>query len=294
MSMRIQYLGTGAAEGVPAIFCNCNVCKTARLRGGREIRTRSQVWIDGCISMDFPPDAYMHSVRFGLDFSAMKHLFVTHSHMDHFYAHDFILRGYKYAHGMTEPTLHIWCNAEVAKVFAECTAREMTPQVGKGIELHVLKAYEPVCMDGYFVTPLPARHDCKEDCFVYHIRKGNANILYLNDTGRLYPEVYEYLKRVGAKFDLVSFDCTLGKETRGENARHMGIGDNMAVKAALEQCGVVDSSTRYVITHFSHNSGLLQETLAEMEKEYGVTAAYDGLEIRLHSEYKEENNEILP
>lgn len=44
--MKIKYLGTGAAEGIPALFCRCAICNEARKRGGRELRTRSQAIID--------------------------------------------------------------------------------------------------------------------------------------------------------------------------------------------------------------------------------------------------------
>lgn len=44
--MKIKYLGTAAAEGVPAIFCRCEVCRKSKAAGGRNIRTRSQSIID--------------------------------------------------------------------------------------------------------------------------------------------------------------------------------------------------------------------------------------------------------
>ena len=44
--MKITYLGTGAAEGVPALFCNCDTCRTVRALGGREIRSRTQILVD--------------------------------------------------------------------------------------------------------------------------------------------------------------------------------------------------------------------------------------------------------
>ena len=44
--MKIKYLGTGAAEGIPALFWRCAICNEARKRGGRELRTRSQAIID--------------------------------------------------------------------------------------------------------------------------------------------------------------------------------------------------------------------------------------------------------
>lgn len=28
--MKLQYLGTAAAEGIPALFCSCPVCTAAR------------------------------------------------------------------------------------------------------------------------------------------------------------------------------------------------------------------------------------------------------------------------
>ena len=33
--MKIKYLGTAAAEGVPAIFCDCETCRYVRKHGGK-------------------------------------------------------------------------------------------------------------------------------------------------------------------------------------------------------------------------------------------------------------------
>ena len=38
--MKLQYLGTAAAEGWPALFCTCDNCARARAAGGKNIRTR--------------------------------------------------------------------------------------------------------------------------------------------------------------------------------------------------------------------------------------------------------------
>ena len=32
--MKIQYLGTAAAEGLPALFCGCEICQNARKTKG--------------------------------------------------------------------------------------------------------------------------------------------------------------------------------------------------------------------------------------------------------------------
>ena len=44
--MKLKYLGTAAAEGVPALFCTCEVCRKSMELGGKNIRTRSQAIID--------------------------------------------------------------------------------------------------------------------------------------------------------------------------------------------------------------------------------------------------------
>ena len=75
--MKIAYLGTGAAEGIPAIFCSCPYCSGVRLRGGKEIRSRSQILIDGELSVEFPPDAFYHAAA-GARLNEIKYVLVTH------------------------------------------------------------------------------------------------------------------------------------------------------------------------------------------------------------------------
>ena len=70
--MKVQYLGTAAAEGWPGMFCHCKNCEEARRRGGRDIRTRCQTLIDDVLFLDFPPDTYYHALQFGIDASAVK------------------------------------------------------------------------------------------------------------------------------------------------------------------------------------------------------------------------------
>ena len=69
--MKIQFLGTAAAEAAPAVFCACDHCRYAREKGGKEIRTRSGALIDGKIKIDFGPDSYAHSLQYGLDYSLL-------------------------------------------------------------------------------------------------------------------------------------------------------------------------------------------------------------------------------
>ena len=59
--MKLTYLGTAAAEGFPAMFCNCEYCKRARESGERRnYRTRSQALINDDLLIDLPADTMAH------------------------------------------------------------------------------------------------------------------------------------------------------------------------------------------------------------------------------------------
>lgn len=279
--MQITYLGTGAAEGVPALFCNCAYCRGVKARRGREIRSRAQVLLDGELSIDFPPDAFLHAAYFGVDLSAVKYLLVTHSHMDHFSAHELILRGYKYAHGMTSKDLRIYANEEIGEVFAESTRREMKPVVAEGIHMHTVGAFEELSFGDWRVYTLPARHTSREP-LVFLLEKGGKRVLHLSDTGALSGECYSFLKEIGgAPYDLITFDCTFLFGETAEGARHMGLDENARTFEKLASLGLADGHTLRVLTHFSHNSAPSLEAISRAEREFGAIGAYDGLTLEI-------------
>ena len=277
--MKIRFLGTGAAEGVPAMFCNCAYCNEIRRMGESEFRTRAQVLIDGVLSVDFPPEAYAHALKFGVNYSKLKCVLVTHSHMDHFYAHDFILRGYKYA--QISGVLEIYGNSEVKAVYEECTAREMKPEVAPNIRLNEISAYTEFNVGEYKVITVPAQHSAVEEALLFYIERDGKGYLHLHDTGRISDSAFSFLKERGAKAHVVAFDCTFIERTGGEVSRHMGICDDMLMKQKLENFGITNAQTRYIITHFSHNPNPTRARLKQIEKEYGVTAAYDGMTVEI-------------
>ena len=61
--MKIQILGTAAAEGWPALFCNCEACRRAREKGGKNIRTRAGTLIDDQLLIDFSADTIDRRIR---------------------------------------------------------------------------------------------------------------------------------------------------------------------------------------------------------------------------------------
>ena len=74
---QIQILGSAAAEGIPAIFCNCRVCREAWQNGGKDIRMRAAYKINEHVRIDFGPDSIAQEYRYQLHSENLKHLFIT-------------------------------------------------------------------------------------------------------------------------------------------------------------------------------------------------------------------------
>ncbi len=277
--MKITFLGTGAAEGFPAVFCSCKNCSAVRFNK-EEYRTRSQVLIDGELSVDFPPEAYVHSLRFGVDLSALKYLFVTHSHMDHFYAHDFILRGYKYAK-LESGVLNVYGNAEVVKVFGECTSREMKEDVAGNLKVNEIHAFGELKAGDYRILVLPAVHSAKEEALLFYIERGGKGYLHLYDTGALSEEAVDFLAEKGAKAQAVALDCTFLDSPHRDGTRHMCLEDCLSVRSRLLERGVADGESKFIMTHFSHNSNPVSGRVKSLGEQYGMIPAYDGFTVEI-------------
>ena len=81
--MRLTFLGTGAAEGYPALWCRCERCAVARTRGGRDLRHRSSALLNDDLLLDCGPDLVASAIKLGTDLAPVQALLVTHPHSDH-------------------------------------------------------------------------------------------------------------------------------------------------------------------------------------------------------------------
>ena len=278
--MKFKFLGTGAAEGFPAMYCGCAYCEAARKSGGRDLRTRSQAMIDEDLLIDYPSDSFVHAMQYRLRMDSVKYIFVTHSHLDHFAPEDATMRGLAFAHNIREPLVTVYGNEAVKKVY-DWAHETMIGKIKDGYTYRLLKAYEPVQAGEYTVIPLPARHDPNENCYIFVIRKGGRTILYGNDTGMLYEEVFDYLKEQKMYFDMVSLDCTMVENPVPDEGSHMGVDGVVRVKARLIANGNADGRTKFFANHFSHNGNPTQERLEKLLLPHGIMPAYDGLEVEL-------------
>ena len=274
--MKIKFLGTAASEGIPALFCMCDICKNARKTGGREIRTRCQALVNDELLIDFGPDTYLHLLRDNIDISGLGRCLVTHAHSDHLYADDIETRAQGFA--ILPPSL-----------------RPLTVMGGRGVKNAVdrygdgritedgnaifreVHAFEPTEFDGYRVIPVPAVHSTEEP-FVYVIMHGGKTLFYAHDTDILPDGTLERLRDLNVRFDLVSMDCNEGVK-HIDYVGHMNVERDLIFMEKLRMHGLVSENTVFVANHFSHNGRLPYADAVKIGGEHGFLVSYDGMEI---------------
>lgn len=287
--MKLLYMGTAAAEGIPALFCDCEFCHRARAAGGREIRTRSGAMIDGVLKLDFGPDSYLHMLRESIGYAGLRSVLITHTHGDHLALDELGYRGPFFANLPEDaPPLTVYGNGELG--------RRLESKLSDRLAYRQIRPFEPVMIEGYRVTALEAVHCLNaksgqwpvtfegsvytrsEEALFYLVEKDGQSILYAHDTDEFTPADMEYL--AGKRIDLISMDCTNGVLDL-EYIGHMGANDNLRMQEKLLANGAADGHTLFVASHFSHN-GCAE--LAELERALpGFTIAWDGLTLETPS-----------
>ena len=289
--MELLYMGTAAAEGAPALFCECEHCKYAREHGGREIRGRAGALLDGVLKLDFGPDSFRQMLDNNLDYTHLRALLVTHSHEDHFAVSDVAYRRRGFGQIRDgEPPLVVYGNERVGAM--------MERYLSDRLAYRRVKPFESLEIEGYAVTPLEAVHCISaapgagwpvvfeeraymrsEEAFIYLIEKDGASLLYAHDTDELTPADMEFLQ--GRNLNLVSMDCTNGV-LDANYIGHMGINDNLRMREKLLANGAADAHTIFVSNHFSHNGLAPYEELCRRLP--GFRVSYDDMTLNTEGE----------
>lgn len=272
--MKIKYLGTGAYEGVPSPFCDCDICNKSKTLGGRNMRSRSQALVNDDLLIEFNADTVWHYQKYGFDWHKLCGCLITHAHCDHMYVEDMEIASNTYSHKRT--ILHFYAAGigyEKIKSMERITAG--------GLCANPVETGKRFCVGGgkYSVMPMPANHDESSSPVIYSISCENKKLLYAHDTG-VFPESTWELIGKEKHFDLVSLDCTGCLALGGDWIDgHMSFGSNIAVVNRMKKCGIIDADTVIVLNYFSHNGGQTYDEMAEAAQKYGFIIAYDGLEV---------------
>lgn len=281
--MKYKYYGTAAAEAIPSIWCDCDTCERARIKGGRNIMSRSQQTIDDKILIDFSADTFMHITK-GLPIRDIHTCIITHNHGDHFYPNDLIIRYGWYAPIIKDSTpLSVYSMKPAIEQMNEVMNRELgaVQATSNRIQLHEVIPFKTFIAEGYKITPLTANHDRKAGSVIYFIEKNGKCVLHAHDTGYFPDDTWQYLLENVRHIDFASFDCTEGGNYSDNDtvSGHMNYSTVKHVREKLKNMGFIDENTICAINHFSHNGKYTYDEFPKLVKDDGFIIAYDGLEV---------------
>jgi len=275
--MKIQFLGTAAAEGIPAIFCTCENCKKSWQAGGRNIRTRSQALIDDQLLIDFPADTYTHILTHQVSMPQVHSCLITHSHQDHLYELEIAMLKKGFAHMPDDYHLTFYGTELVNDQVLPIIENKLEPDPMASFQ--IVKPFISFRAGNYSVTPLPAIHDPKSGPVFYQISDGRKTLLYAHDTHYFQDSVWDYWKNERPHFDLVSLDCTNACRPL-TYVGHMGLSENSQVRKRMLEEGYADEHTIFVSNHFSHNgTHVMYDEFSPIAQEAGFLTSYDGMTI---------------
>lgn len=271
--MKLQYLGTAAAEGMPAPFCTCEDCEKARKWGGRNVRSRSQALVNDTLLLDFPGDTFYHAMLYGVDLLKVRHCLITHVHADHLCPAEaaYFRKGFSVIpEGF--PPFHFYGSEDIT-----APLENHVKESAGNAELHVLRPFETADVAGHKVTPLKAAHGTAHP-FIYLIEKDGQTLLYAHDTDVFPEETWEFLRARKPHLDAVSMDCTEGAKETIYRGAHMCITINEECRDRLMAEGLADERTAFALNHFSHNGDLsAYDEFAPFAAARGFVTSYDGM-----------------
>lgn len=280
-----QFLGTGAAEGIPAPFCKCPNCENARQVGGHEVRLRTCFRLTDSIMIDLGADAVMQAIKYG-DLSQVNHVLVTHTHEDHLNLH--MLLECLWAKDYRD-TLHFYFTDKAYDIVERW--RE-SPWILKGkvrefeekgyVAFHKLEFEKKVEIEGIGFTPFRGNHrgNVNENSALYLIELGDGRKLFYGlDTSIYYPETLDALK--GHHIDIYISENTMGTLECPPHLGHMRLQDVRELVTTLCEQGTLDEQSVLYLTHINHHSTHQQniEGVKKLHFPVKTIVAYDGLKI---------------
>ena len=311
--MRVTFLGTAAAEGVPQLWCRCDNCRIARERGGEHVRCRTATLLNDDLLIDAGPDLAPSAGRLGLDLAAVRALLITHPHYDHLDAASLHDRG-RYWGGTALPPLTIYGGRASLDLLARRAdpallrydTRRIAPFEQFTVATGGAALPDPRLPDAppfpaapprrYEIWTFAAAHGQPEDeAMLFAIRQSagpevvgdgtQRALLYATDTGPFPDATWAALDTLaagGLRFGATVVDATfgMGRELK-EPGAHLTIAQTIAVQRELARRGLLADGARRVAIHFSHYFTPPHDELATLLAPEGIVPAYDGLSLTL-------------
>ena len=255
--MKLTFLGTGTSVGIPAIACDCEVCKSTDPRNNR---LRASVYVQGGgvdLLVDTPPDFREQALRY--DIRHIDAVLFTHSHADHIFGFDDIRR-FNTIQGHT--MIPAYAGREVMEDLKRVFSY-VVPEKPEGLFRPIIEFRD---IDGAFevgdmrITPLPVLHGGRQTLGFRFDCEGRS-LGYVPDCREMPRETLELVRGV----DAMVLDAL--KPT--PHKTHLTVDQSVAL---LKEIGAGES---YLI-HMCHD---VEHAATEAGLPDGIHLSYDGLEL---------------
>lgn len=252
--MKIVFLGTGAADW--------NIEERVE---GDFFRRLSSLLVNDDLLIDPGPHIFDFCQKEDRPtlLDGVKNVLITHSHGDHFNAESLSAL---IKHG----GVHVWCNEATSHKVRTLTENYTVMRFGEGYGI-----------GGYEVTALHANHSViamGEQAMVLAVSDGEKNLFYGCDSAWLPYETWR------AMWNLC-FDCMVLEVTIGDIPGDYRIFEHNNIEMArlmletMRSRNVLRGGGIALGSHFSRYDHTDHDALTKRLASFGMTAAYDGLEI---------------
>lgn len=274
--MKLQILGSAAAEGVPGYFCECPICIEARTNKGKNLRRRTSYLLDEDTLIDCGPDFARQRDEFRIQTLKLKRILFTHAHKDHLDVYPFLIRQKRYSVVHTPLTI-ISDTAPMERIRKEtgCTFEEMF--------LNAVPV-SPGCTvqdEDLTIFALRAAHPAETTPLNYFLTRNGKTLLIQNDSGWWSEETWKMAADYGKKADMLILESTTAFGRPDFDAHHLGVNATLRFRDKLLELGVIDDQTVCVVNHFSHHGDPRQDRLESFFLPHKITPAYDGMVVEI-------------
>ena len=290
---QMLFLGTGAAEGFPDPFCGCEACLAAEKSDDPKLkRRRSALLLNEETLIDFGPDVMFACAAYGASLRNLRHMFLTHSHEDHFSYWNLAYMGMSQTWGDRRIALYMSREARglIEQFIAwgeRCGHPDVESQLRnteKYYEFVTVEPFRTYHVDDMNVMAVYGRHDgfaAGEKSLNYYFETPRqGNVFYASDTGRVYDETYDALK--GKRLDTLIIEGSFGKKPLGPENGHLWQETLCEALDRLIAQSTITSATQIYVTHIAHHGRYTHyDYEAYLQARYGerIHVAYDGLRV---------------
>lgn len=268
--MKIRLLGTGGADGIPALCAKSPVSDFARQNGGKDVRTRAAALIDDELKIDLGPDTLMQIQRDGIDPCDWTAVLFTHSDEDHLAPGELQYFLYPFNDNEHLPFTIYGNDVVLAQISGQYP--------GWPMDLRQSTSFSSFEHADYRITPVQANHKCNEDAQNFLIERDGRKVIYATDTGVWSDQTFEHLR--GSLAHGLVIECTEGFH-KSDYCGHLDIADCVGMVQRMRQLDILGNAAKIVTTHHSHQGGARHCDLVQALGPFAIDVGYDGMEFEV-------------